>query len=1297
MAQISLATLRIAPAEVMADPLPAMGGAAGLLALTVGFAVGALALLVWRLRRRLAERTRERDRSEDLFDHAAVAIIEEDFSEVSGWLDGLRGRGVEDLAAYLREHPDEVREQFGRVRVTAANRRALALFGADDLEDLGLRLRAAGAAATTESFPLELETLWAGRPTLECDTTLRIPGGPLVRLRLHWQVRLRRGVPNPSRVMLTFANASALSASDELYQSLFESLPVPAWVFDAETLRFVDVNRAAVAQYGWPRGEFLNLRVVDVLPPEEVPALAEALAAVEGEFRLHQVWRHRARDGRAIEAEMTSHAIQAGGRRAILSILRDVTESRRVEGALRESEERFRTLFEHAVEGIYESLPGGGFCAVNPALARLLGYTDPGELLALAPPAIAELYLDPARRGEFLQQLAAWGVLGAFESEVRRRDGTVVWISENVRAERDGAGRIARIHGFVSDITGRKRAELALRDGEARYRALFEDSPVAILELDYAGIREWFAELRAAGVADLAARLRDDAGGRRRGLERVTVRQVNEAALRLLHAQGRAQLSGPLAGLMAPDGAEPVLSTLLALWRGEFWAEGEAALRCVDGGIRQFTWRWGTAAAPDGGIAGCAQIVLRDVTAQRRTEAELRASEQRFRLLFELSPVGIAEFDYGPTLAWFEQLRATGLAELGPWLDAHPAELSSAIFRVPLVGANAATLRLLGASSLAELAEQGDLLLTPEAFAARRSCLLAAWSGSNESEGEIGLRALDGTERRVYYRWRIPRIEGRLYADRAQFVMLDLTEVKSAERSLAAERERLSVTLRAMTEGVITTDPDGRIRFMNDAAAAMTGWNEGAAVGRPSAEVLGLSHDRTNAALASPVATALGGDRLVDVPPHTRLAGANGSSCLIEGRCALMHDAAGRVLGTVLVFRDVTERSRLEAELLRASKLESVGFLAGGIAHDFNNLLAVIMGNLSLALMDEGVAQRAGAWLQEAEQGAHRAKHLTHQLLTFAKGGAPIRTTVCLQDVVREAAEFATRGSTVRCEFDLAADLKPVDADKEQIGAVVHNLVINALQAMPDGGAVLIALRNERVPPGRLPLPPGPYLRLSITDAGAGIPPEYLSHIFEPYFTTKKEGAGLGLATVDSIVRKHQGHVTAESEVGRGTSFHVWLPAAPTPAPAPDSPGPLPSAPGGLAGRILFMDDEEALRLMAAALLGRLGLEVVAVPDGEQAVEAFAAARAAGRPFDLVMMDLTVPGGMGGLEAMRAMLAIDPAVRGIVSSGYSGDPVMASYRAHGFSAMMPKPYRGEELARVLQDLLGRTGAPPRRE
>jgi PAS domain S-box-containing protein len=491
-----------------------------------------------------------------------------------------------------------------------------------------------------------------------------------------------------------------------------------------------------------------------------------------------------------------------------------------------------------------------------------------------------------------------------------------------------------------------------------------------------------------------------------------------------------------------------------------------------------------------------------------------------------------------------------------------------------------------------------------------------------------------------------------------------------------------------MAEGVITTDTEGAIKFINEAAERITGWTEGAAVGRSVEDVCPLRNERSQTSVSVPVVEALSGTQVVELPPHTVLVNRQGVAVVVDGRCAPIHDPQGRPLGTVLVIRDITQRARLEAELLRASKLESVGVLAGGIAHDFNNLLTVMMGNLTLAMLDGQVMAAAGKWLQEAERGALRARELTGQLLTFAKGGEPVRQAVSLSELVREAAAFALHGSSVRSEFAEASDLWPANADQGQIGQVVQNLVLNAVQAMPEGGVVRIALQNEELDGDAVrAMSPGRYLRLTISDSGTGIRPEHLGRIFDPYFTTKQTGNGLGLATVYSIVRKHEGHVEVESALGRGTTFRIWLPAAAELKPAPE---PEPDLVAAKTGRILFMDDEEAIRDMTCALLARLGYSVTAVNDGAAVVKAYKAAKQVCRPYDVVMMDLTVPGGMGGREAMQELLKFDPQVRAIVSSGYSSDPVMADYQEFGFRARVAKPYRVQDLAKALRTVLAET-------
>jgi PAS domain S-box-containing protein len=569
----------------------------------------------------------------------------------------------------------------------------------------------------------------------------------------------------------------------------------------------------------------------------------------------------------------------------------------------------------------------------------------------------------------------------------------------------------------------------------------------------------------------------------------------------------------------------------------------------------------------------------------------------------------------------------------------------------------------------------------------RLRAALAAWTpGSDRHTAEIWRhRRKDGSDMFVQITSRDHNHGG---WPNVLVVAQDVTERVRAQQALAAEHERLAVTLHAMAEGVITTNAQGAVLFLNDAAEELTGWTATSAAGRPVDEVCALRHETTRATVPTPVAEAMARHRFADLPPGTVLLARAGSARLVEGRCAPIHDPESRAAGAVLVLRDITQRARLETELARASKLESIGLLAGGIAHDFNNLLTVVMGNLALATLDTPPNTPTAGWVREAERGLARARDLARQLLTFAKGGEPVLDSVNLAEVAREAVGFALHGAKARAVFAIEGGLWAARADKGQLGQVVQNLVLNAAQAMPEGGEVRLALRNDRLPPHPAqPLPAGDYLRLEITDTGTGIAPEHLPRVFEPYFTTKPDGNGLGLATVYSIVRRHRGHIEAESAPGRGATFRCWLPAAAGVSVAKtDSAPPLLAAPGS-EGRLLFMDDEEPIRLMAEALLGRLGFTVRTAPDGEEVLRLYHEARVAGSPFDLVIMDLTVPGRMGGKETMAHLLKLDPAVKAIVSSGYSSDPVMANHRAHGFRGMMPKPYKLSDLAKVVRAVL----------
>lgn len=389
-----------------------------------------------------------------------------------------------------------------------------------------------------------------------------------------------------------------------------------------------------------------------------------------------------------------------------------------------------------------------------------------------------------------------------------------------------------------------------------------------------------------------------------------------------------------------------------------------------------------------------------------------------------------------------------------------------------------------------------------------------------------------------------------------------------------------------------------------------------------------------------------------------------------------------RMLGSHV---DITDRRRLEERVVEAQKLESVGTLAAGIAHDFNNLLCAITGNVSLLRSIAPSDPDAPVLLKELDDAARRASSLTHQLLTFAKGGSPVRDVASLKELVVESATFVTRGSSCRCLFTIADDLATVEADVGQLGQVIDNLVINAMQAMPDGGTIRLDAANTRLaeqnPQG---LPAGRYVRLSVRDEGVGIPADLLPKIFDPFFTTKAQGSGLGLSSAYTIVSRHGGRLTAQSVVGRGTTFDIHLPAS---AATPPAPSPVPAVAGAGAGRILVMDDDEQIQSLLRRMLQRLGYACDVCANGDDTVRAYGAAMQAGAPYGAVILDLTIPGDRGGAQVLPALQALDPNVRAIVTSGYADDDILAHYDRYGFRGRLKKPVDmsalGAEVARVV--------------
>ncbi|UCF93722.1 MAG: response regulator [Desulfobacterales bacterium] len=395
----------------------------------------------------------------------------------------------------------------------------------------------------------------------------------------------------------------------------------------------------------------------------------------------------------------------------------------------------------------------------------------------------------------------------------------------------------------------------------------------------------------------------------------------------------------------------------------------------------------------------------------------------------------------------------------------------------------------------------------------------------------------------------------------------------------------------------------------------------------------------------------------------------------------------------LLIIRDVSARIQARQEIEKARQLESIAALSGGIAHDYNNLLTAIIGNITLAQSYLAPAAKASGLLSQALEAAMMAKNLTQKLITFSKGGEPDKTIAGVAKLVRSATEFTLSGSNVKCEYALAEDLRPVEIDQTQVGQALHNIVLNAREAMPNGGILRVTAENLNLAQHVLPLERGSYVKISIADQGNGIPATDLSKIFDPYYSTKErgdqKGTGLGLSIGHSIIKKHGGGIAVESQIGVGTTFHIYLPAAEHEVLAMRTADETATnAPVSDGGRILVMDDEKMIRELAGEILSHLGYQVDFARDGQEAVTLYQQALTSENPFDAVILDLTVRGGMGGKEAIRKLIQIDPDVKAIVSSGYSADPGITDFRKYGFRDVAAKPYTVEQLGARLTRVLG---------
>ncbi|MDM8522458.1 response regulator [Desulfococcaceae bacterium HSG8] len=522
-----------------------------------------------------------------------------------------------------------------------------------------------------------------------------------------------------------------------------------------------------------------------------------------------------------------------------------------------------------------------------------------------------------------------------------------------------------------------------------------------------------------------------------------------------------------------------------------------------------------------------------------------------------------------------------------------------------------------------------------------------------------------------------------------QRLQQEIHERKQTELALRESEEKLGTIMNAAADAIILLDDQGKVIYSNPASEKIFGYNVEELKGKEMHSLLIPAELHESYRKLSEEFQRTG-----QIPPsgnttELKAVRKNGTVFPVEvSVSALKMNDKWHVAGIV---RDITGKKRMQEEVIRARKLESLGILAGGIAHDFNNLLSAILGYINLAEMDMEPDSRGPGFLKKAEAASLKAKDLTSQLITFSMGGTPVKKAGSLVDIVRETTKVVLSGSDVKCEFSIQPDLRRVEFDEVQIRQALRNLIINASESMPGCGSLVVIAENTEIGSGTgLPLLEGNYVKIIIRDQGVGISEENLTRIFDPYFSTgdrgTQKGMGLGLTITWSVIRKHEGHITVESEAGSGTVFTIYLPSYEKETEEKKEqehekkPGEEPAA---HRGKILVMDDEEMIRDIASHMLDMIGYDTELACDGAEAIELYKRAADSEKPFDAVILDLTIKKGIGGVETVRSLTKTDPHVRAIVSSGYSNDPVITDFRKYAFAGALAKPYTIEDLTDAL--------------
>ena len=886
-------------------------------------------------------------------------------------------------------------------------------------------------------------------------------------------------------------------------------------------------------------------------------------------------------------------------------------------------EKKYKAIFDNMPIGIFHSTFDGKFIDVNPATARILGYESPQELISIVnESSIADkLYVDPQKHPRIVDEVKNDNGWPVYENEYYRKDGSIINARVIVHTIKDLNGNPFHLEGFIEDMTMQKKLEEELESAAEKFATIFHNSPALISITNFEDGK--FIDMNETFVK-VTGYSRDEVIGHTAFELGLIAAQSDFNFIKEKLSQNK-EIKNIENHFKNKYGKDIVIL---------------CSLKIIEIGGEKYILR-----------------VASDITERKTAEKRLEELNTFQQHLIDSLPLPVFYKD-----------------NKGKYLGVNKA--FAAFYGIPKDQIRGMTVYDVTEKDLADLYSDIDMKLI------KGNCNVKIYESSIKNfAGEI--------RNVIFHKASFPTTYGE--PGGIIGVMIDVTELKRIEKNLKIneskldeEKERLRVSLRSIGDAVITTDIDGNITLMNVLAEQITGWTLDEAQGKPLEKIFHIVKEQTHERIASPVEMVLKSGDIIELASNTMLISRKGQEIIIEDSAAPILDKNEETIGVVLVFRDITEKQKIEAHIQNTQKLESLGILAGGIAHDFNNLLNGIFGYLQMAQRHIPRDQKAYSYLEKGISVFERTKNLTHQLLTFAKGGNPVKKPINIANLLKNSITFSLSGSQTKTEFNIPDDIWPCEIDENQIGQVLDNIAINAMQAMPMGGIISIMAGNvnsdEELPSD---IKKGNYIKISIRDNGKGIPKEHISKIFDPFFTTKNDGNGLGLTTSYSIIKKHGGYIEAESEYGKGAAFHIYLPSS---ADYQKKEEIVNSQDSVKVSRVLLMDDEEFIREIACEMLQSIGYGVELAENGNQAVELFKKAKKQNHPFDLVILDLTIPGGMGGVETIEKIHETDPDVNAIASSGYSDSPVMADPESFGFTASLNKPYMLEDLITVLKSV-----------